>query len=245
MRLWSAYILSLTIACFALGVTESPISMDELDLLLAKREWSQVLLHLPGVRSADRGPKWDALVEKAAIGHLKVTSEESPSNAISITDDLLKAFPALFRSQGFEQEKNRIAILGFEACYGSRDDTEECGRRLREYIRRARDPIDLTIQAARMVARKLGAAHSVAIYSMELSAVSRDRLCALPDFKEAILAGLASKIKKIAEDSTQVVRDHCFAQLKERLSAEAKRAPASLARRRICSLLASKKLPCK
>lgn len=243
MRLSLLIFSLLLLADRGAGAEEAPPTMDELDLLAAKKEWSQVLIQLPGVSPADRGPKWETLVEKAAIGHLSATAKESPSNAIQIADDLLKNFPQLFRSQEFEREKNRIAVAGFEQCYASPGDREECSRRLREYIRRSRDPVDLTIQAAKMVAKRVGPAYAVGVYSMELSAVSRDRLCTVPELKEAVLAALGSKEKKIAEEAMQVVRDHCFSQLKDTLTSAAKRSPAST-KKRICALLSSKKLPC-
>src|SRR5688500_19687357 len=120
-RLLFSLLLSLGLPAFAEpqedSVGEVRFTLDEAEIMIAKKQWAEVVFRLPDVGSAERGPKWEKLVEKAAVGYAaELAVQESPSNALAALEEIPKTFPSLTRSLTFEEVKHKIAFRGFESC---------------------------------------------------------------------------------------------------------------------------------
>lgn len=177
--------------------------MDELEMLVAKKDFAEALLRLPHVPSSDRGSKWEGLVEKAALAYVADLTEESPSNAMLVVDEMHKTFPHLTRSLVFEKEKNRVAFKGFDACYrGDPADAPECQKRFLEFVKKGRNVPELAFEAGKLVAAASTAANAYPFFKLSLGPLTREKFCLEPLLRKTLAEMAKTPDSKLATEAS-------------------------------------------
>lgn len=222
-------------------------TMDELETLALKKSWAEIILRMPSVLPADRTSKWEDLVERAAIGHLQNLAKESISGALDESEVLVRKFPSLSRSLKFEEEKYRIALMGFELCFKSKDDAPECEKRLMTYVKQhGRNIMELAFRAGKLVSRHGRHEGALPFYSVAITTITRPTFCPADEVLVSVINGLASTNKKTRELAREIADRQCWSHVQPTLVKAVERQPASVLKVEACELLKKKgELPSK
>lgn len=231
----------LALVCSPLRAEEdSGYTMDELETLALKKAWSEIILRLPAVLPADRGSKWEDLVEQAAIGHLKDLAKESIDSSVDNAEVLVNKFPSLARSRKFEEEKYRIALMGFELCFSNKADAPECEKRLLEYVKRGRNIMELAFRAGKLVSKHGRHEAALPFYSMAITTITRPGFCPADEVLVSVINGLTSPQRKTRELAREIADRQCWGHIQPTLLKAVERQPAGLLKSEACGLLKKK-----
>lgn len=106
MKLLSVALLSLLcLACLTLSARPKmkQYTMAHLEELAQAESWGELFSHLSDIPPGKRTKKWNALVEKAAVGMLG--EESDPSQRGSMAKDFVKKYPVLKDSEAFRESR--------------------------------------------------------------------------------------------------------------------------------------------
>ncbi len=216
------------------------ITMEELDALARQTSWSEMVFRLKEVPAADRNPRWEALVEKAALGQLDILSAQGGSQLGTLATSLLAEYPSLRRSRKYLDKRIEVTFAALRKCYENPFIDDECGARLLTFVQGEPRDLALVRRAAGLVAEKESHEAVLPFLKHALIKNSRDKICRDEFWQNAVLAGLDSAEEGPRKEAKEIASRDCWPQLKAPLLAELARKPNSV--RAICDLLKEKKI---
>jgi hypothetical protein len=173
-------------------LVDNQATLDELELLSAKKSWNEVLFRANQVRPGERGSAWQRLVESAAVHHLEWIIESGITGADQIAVDLQSSYPFLVRSPEFLRQRAQASLSAAVRCYTIIGRKAECTARIVDLVNHAKDDPELVVVAAEEVSRRDSALAALPLYLLALERTVGPRhgqICALPEVKAAIRAG--------------------------------------------------------
>lgn len=211
-------------------------SIEELDSLARQKAWSEMVFRLKEVPAADRNARWEALVEKAALGHLDTLGD---SEAGGIAAALLDEYPSLRRSRKYLDKRTEVTFAALRKCYENPFIEAECSGRLLDFARKESGNKAILRRAAGIVAEKESAEATLPFLKLALAKGLPDRVCREEFWQKAVIAALGSEDAGVKGEGRTLASHDCWPQLKARLGTELDRKPSSLGV--LCEVLKEKK----
>lgn len=225
----------------AIADEEVRSTMDELETLAIKKQWSQAIALLPELTPADRTEKYEAFVEKVAIGYLRQSAGSSPAEAMDEAEALVKKFPSLSRSKAFEEQKYQIAFQGYEKCLMTTSNLPYCEKSMMGFVKSDRNSMELAFRAGKLLNRYGFVASAVPFFSMAISTVSRNTYCSDEDVLNTITQGLTLTDSKNRLMARELADRQCWREISFHLLQSLQRSPASQLKKEACALFRKKK----
>jgi hypothetical protein len=227
---------------FALAEIEQvKVSLDKVELHLQKKDWSSAVNELRQVSPADRGTKWESLVETASVGYLKARVKESPGGIDPLVESLYQSFPVLLRSKLFSAEKTAIILNGFEECYKIEKEKQECTSRLLGAIEKNKKDTDFCYKAIYLVATNGTAYETLSAFKAAVTDPSISKLCIHPSVQLGAASGLASADTKTVELAKEITDNYCWIYFKEAVVKTLGSKPSKTFLKNACGILIKKK----
>ncbi len=153
----------------ATNEAEQPVhpSLDQIEALVHREQFAEALLPLANVPSVERSPRWTALVERAAVGHLRTMMRENSAGADAVGEVLLKDYPPLGASPDFLTVYARVVRTNAEACLDGTPDGYPCAERAYRMVRPTSREPGYYLELADLFAKRVSVA--VAIPFLQLS----------------------------------------------------------------------------
>ncbi len=214
-------------------------TLDDLDLLARQKAWSQLIIRMKEVPPADRTARWEALVEKAALGHIASLVVEAGSDIDATATTLLDEFPSLRRSRKYLDQRREVTLAAFRKCYDNPFLEDECGGRLLEFSKREIADIPLVRRVAAVMVERESPAAAWPLLKLVAKKINRDLLCRDDFWQTVVVGALSSSDVMVQRGGRELAAEKCWPQLKAKLVSELDRTPASLPE--ICDLLREKK----
>lgn len=213
--------------------------MEELDSLARQKAWSEMVFLLKEVPAADRNARWEAMVEKASLGHLDTIAVAAGAEAGSTANVLLEEYPSLRRSRKYLEKRIEVSLTALRKCYENPFIEDECGGRLLDLAKgESRDAV-LVRRAAGIVVEKESAEAALPFLQLALAKGIPDRVCREDLWQKVVLGALGSAEPSPRREAKGIASQTCWTHLKAKLPAELARRPSSLIT--ICDLLREKK----
>lgn len=222
---------------------EKRLSLEELEGLAAKGEWSQVLFHSDEIASADRGARWQSLVEKAAIGNLVFLRTSGVTGADQISLELQRHFPFLTRSKAFTDERNGSGLAAYDTCLRLEKKSSDCTSRLFDFTEQDKGDSDFQFRAGKWVARKQDAVAALRFFERVLGRVPnslKSKFCGDADLHVAVIAGLRLNPGEAAKRAASLADKECWSALEAEIEGAFDREPAGNFSQNVCPLLKSR-----
>ena len=215
-------------------------SPEDLEVLAAEEQWAELLLRLNDSPPAGRGPRWSALVERAAAGHLASLAADGVSGLELVAADLVKDFPLLATSRPFMAQRNRLALAAVEDCYGREKDESPCNEHLFELVRGDKSNLDLLLASARLARDKGYPGSALAILELGLATSLKGPLCRHVETRAAVMGSLDYPKGEVRGLALRVARQDCWTSLRTELSGAWDRKPAGNLSDSLCEILRRK-----
>jgi hypothetical protein len=174
MKLWPATALFLA-SVGAFGQEAEEIvhpTLDQIETLVYRERFAEALRPLEQVAPTERSAKWETLVEKAALGHVRTLMREAPAGADGVADQLTKDFPHLQKSQELATLTAEVARMNAEVCLENAASGFECVERAYERVKGTGRPPDYYLSFAALVDRRVCAGAAVPFLELAELAVA-------------------------------------------------------------------------
>ncbi len=209
-----AAVLCALAVCGVARAEEKKYTMADLEALAKSESWAELLPHLEDIPPAQRNPKWQAVVERCAIGSIKgFKKDRNPLGALVHADGLTKRYTFLKKSKAFMSIRAEAGLKGFMACFEERYG--RCDERLLPFVEED-GSFDLAVSAAQLMMKHAAHYHALPFYKLAWDR-GKARVCGAKRLAEAVLAGLS-----LPDDDKKVplatsLAEACYAQLKDAL----------------------------
>jgi hypothetical protein len=206
----------------------APPSSDaiaQLEALAAAENWHELGARLSEVKPTERNERWNALVERAALGELTpfaAASSGSPDERLAAIERYYPAFPSLRSSQKFLILRSTIGLDAFGRCFDDAQGAElqKCRDRLDRFVHTAPMSAELARDAGVLVVHKLNHGNAAPFFAMAFEAPHGDLVCAAPELATAVIAGLDWPGDSVEARSALALADKCWTSLRTEIVAE-------------------------
>lgn len=223
------------------AVEEKYYSMDELEALAVKKNYTELMLALPHVIPAEKGKSWELLVEKAAIGQLSELYEKKDQAVILRAKAIVRQFPTLAHSEKFRKAKQNETAEILRDCYVNNTDKKSCTELAGYIFGTEADDISLYETIAPVVETGAGKAAVFQVYGRAIHIGNRDVLCQSNYLKSALMKAMDSAESKVATKSaSEFIESSCWAVLEKEIYSRLERMPASDAKKNWCKIVKKK-----
>lgn len=233
-------LLALLGAGKALAIEEVGFSYEDLDRLIQRGEWSDAYQRLADVGTAERPRHWDSIVEKIAVGYLKLTMLESASTAETVAEDMVKAYPGLNRSRPFKELRHQNAFDGFQACFEAPANRDICTERLADYVKGQGGSSELAFRAGKLVGERHRLDLAYPFFQKAITPKTRSEMCGDPTVQQAMIAALGLGTGDIRASARNLASRYCWEKVGGLLQAEFDRVSSGAFVTNTCPLLRSK-----
>lgn len=201
------------------GIVEVRPTIESLEVLADRGEWNVVIFELPNVLPSQRGERFDALVERAALGYLATLSSDGMSGADAVAAQLLRTFPSLRRSARFLSERSALGLQAAETCYAATPDGDDCSERLFQFAKDDPQNLAFQLKAAALAHREQGGGAGLAFVELAVGEPNRRAACARPETRALILAGLSLPAGPAKDRAVALTANRCWEWMQTELAA--------------------------
>jgi hypothetical protein len=208
VRVAMLLVLSISIAS---ADAARPYTLADLEALVKKRAWVELVDHLDDVAPTSRDARWESVARDGALGVLAMAGATGPADGLAAADELLARYPTLKDSKDFMAKRARAGVAAFEQCFRKQRWFASCAKRVRAFV--VADPRDteLAFRVGKLVPNGERAravpAFAIAIHKRD------DERCKDADVRSAVLAGLAiaeSSDPELVADAVQLASATCW-----------------------------------
>jgi Caspase domain len=218
-------------------------AVAQLEALAKTESWHELGAHLTEVKPTERDDRWNALVEKAALGELTplaADSSRSPDERLAAVERYYQAFPSLRGSQRFMALRSTLGLDAFARCFDDADGAalQQCRDRLDRFVHMPPMSADLARDAGVLVVHKLNHANAAPFFAMGFEAPHGDLVCAARELATAVVSALGSPDGSLEAKSALALADKCWPSLQREIVAEvARETPDSYYMHNSCPVL--------
>jgi hypothetical protein len=191
---------------------DKPTTLTELEEMALQKSWGELQLRLDEIPPADRGTRWESLVEKAAVGRLAEADALAEGAADTLALDLESKFPLLLKKQGYLENRSQIALKAFDRCYARYGMTEECTERIVTFATAPPRSPEFAWKGAQLIAkRSKTASDAMPLMQLAMTEETKKTICASEPFSRAALAALETGKVPDRAIATEMIQSKCWA----------------------------------
>lgn len=222
------------IGLLAGSASAAPVyTLTDLEALDKQGAWEELARHLEDIPPAKRDPKWQALLERTAVGLLGLRAAD-PASAVVTADFFTVRFPTVKKSKDFMTKRAAVGLAALETC-----KTAACAEPFIDYVDADPKNADLAVKAGIIVAATDRPALAVAFFSRGLRTKSKDCSHAALDRAVRLALELPPDHARVPE-AQKIASQLCWDALAESLVSQFAHA-GKYYRRNTCGFLLEKK----
>jgi hypothetical protein len=111
----TARLVLIGVACARIAFADPKYSLADLESLDKQASWHELFAHAADVPPAQRSDRWEAMVERAALGVLTSHSGEADV-AWTFGDAAVQQYPSLKKSKRYMTAREQASERGLDAC---------------------------------------------------------------------------------------------------------------------------------
>lgn len=188
------------------------LSNRELDLLVQKSKWQEVLEKAEAVEATEWNDKWNAAVSRATLERSKeLVAQKNPVEAITVSETSLEKHPTIKGHKMFMQERAVTGLKALEQCFSVKKLGAECNQVFQSFV--AQDPMNthLAFQAGMIVAKNLKKnPAAVPYFYSAMKAKANKTQCQNPSVKETIAIAIESPNAEDVTMAKEILFQKCW-----------------------------------
>src|SRR5208337_3343114 len=183
--------------------------------------WRELHDRLTDVAPTSRGPRWNSLVEQAAVGELRPLTAPGGSAAerIAAIERYYPKFPSLGGSSQFLSLRNTLVIDAFGRCVGERGDNMKCLNDLERLVHAEPLSAELALNAAHAVGVNMNHQFPAVFYLTGLDAPGGKAVCADPKLEYDLITALQLPPHYRWAQAARTIAEKCWDTVKTAVAA--------------------------
>lgn len=201
---------------------EPTYSMADLSALEKKGAWEELLVHASDVAPAQRTAGWEKTVESAAIGYMKqLQTSTGALEGVFTSQALLSRYPHLLKSTAFMNERAEAGKTASARCLESSYRGQHCIEMMQDFLKTSGTSAETGFAFGKIVRKNQNHYVAVPFFRWALDQKNDAAMCADPDLRMAVVAGLALPPDyENADGARHIAAGPCFDQLKDAMTKE-------------------------
>lgn len=229
----------------ALANEPNKYTMEDLRALGESQGWSELIEHAEDVRPSERKKEWQALLNRAAIGHIdSLLEQKRAQEAYGATEQLITRFVILKQSKPFMNKRGEAGLASLGECLANAHSGVRCLEQLEAFTQVDPNNAELAFAAGKLVVERGRMYPPAAPYfarAFEDKAV-RAKGCKDPSVKSSVLRALGEPPEYANAKAASVVAfEQCYGLLSQPLL-EAFYSSSGYQARNLCAGLRKAKL---
>ncbi len=214
----------------------------DLQALEKKGAWEELLEHAEDIAPTQRTASWEKIVERAAIGYLaQLTTDTAAFEGVFTSQQLLKRYPHLLRSQAFMDKRGQAGTIAAERCLREAYRGDHCIDMMKDFLKTSTTAADVGFSFGKITRKNQNHYVAVPFFKWALDKKKDAAMCDDEDLRLAVLAGLGLPPDyENAKGARDIAQNACFDALKAAMEKALVESEGGYYRDNACAVLKAK-----